>query len=101
MEWAPVDGVVQGDLWLVGESGTLARRFASTAVAGRAKTGSLDGVAAVVGYADTNACATLSFTYVVNGAASPAAGRWLQDALAGALVRSATGGPSPPTTGGR
>lgn len=71
-----------------GRDGTLARRFADTPVAGRlrAKTGSLDGVAALAGYADNTAGATLSFSYIVNGLPRGASGRASQDALAAALV---------------
>lgn len=74
-----------------GRDGTLARRFVNTPVAGRlrAKTGSLDGVAALAGYADTTAGATLSFSYIINGLPRGASGRALQDAVAAALVATA------------
>ena len=68
--------------------GTLARRFVNTPAAGRlrAKTGSLDGVAALAGYADNAAGATLTFSYIINGLPRGASGRALQDAVAAALV---------------
>src|SRR3546814_1337415 len=58
-----------GMLAVAGRDGTLARRFVGTPVAGRlrAKTGSLDGVAALGGYVDNRSGTTLAFAYVVNG----------------------------------
>lgn len=74
-----------------GRDGTLARRFVNSPAAERlrAKTGSLDGVAALAGYADDTAGATLSFSYIINGLPQGASGRELQDAVAAALVATA------------
>jgi D-alanyl-D-alanine carboxypeptidase/D-alanyl-D-alanine-endopeptidase (penicillin-binding protein 4) len=75
-------------LAVAGQDGTLARRFLGTPVAGRlrAKTGSLDGVAALGGYVDNSSGTTLAFAYVVNGLMHDSSARSLQDALAAALV---------------
>lgn len=80
-----------GMLAVAGQDGTLARRFLGTPVAGRlrAKTGSLDGVAALGGYVDNSSGTTLAFAYVVNGLAHGRSARSLQDALAAALVTTA------------
>ena len=77
-----------GRLPVAGREGTLARRFLNSPVAGRlrAKTGSLDGVAALAGYADNAGGATLSFSYIINGLPRGNSGRALQDAVATALV---------------
>src|SRR3546814_2872565 len=83
-----------GMLAVAGRDGTLARRFVGTPVAGRlrAKTGSLDGVAALGGYVDNRSGTTLAFAYVVNGLTHGSSASSLQDALAAALVSIA---PSP------
>ncbi len=80
-----------GMLAVAGQDGTLARRFVGTPVAGRlrAKTGSLDGVAALGGYVDNSSGTTLAFSYVVNGLTHGSSARSLQDALADALVTTA------------
>ena len=80
--------VFAGRLAVAGRDGTLARRFVDGPVAGRlrAKTGSLDGVAALAGYADNRGGAALSFAYIINGLPRGATGRALQDAVAAALV---------------
>ena len=82
-----VDDLIDG-LPLAGRDGTLERRFVGTPVAGRlrAKTGSLDGVAALTGRVRTETGNSLSFTYIVNGLPRHDSGRQLQDALATALV---------------
>lgn len=73
---------------VAGRDGTLAGRFVDGPVEGRlrAKTGSLDGITALAGYAETTSGATLSFAYIANGLADGVSGRSLQDAVAGALV---------------
>ena len=80
--------VLAGRLAVAGRDGTLARRFANGPAAGRlrAKTGSLDSVAALAGYADNRTGAALSFAYIINGLPHGATGRALQDAVAAALV---------------
>lgn len=80
--------VLAGRLPVAGRDGTMARRFVNGPVAGRlrAKTGSLDGVAALAGYADNRGGAALSFAYIINGLPPGATGRALQDAVAAALV---------------
>lgn len=77
-----------GRLPVAGQDGTLARRFVNAPVAGhlRAKTGSLDGVAALAGYADNTGGATLSFSFIINGLPRGGSGRALQDAVVAALV---------------
>ena len=75
-------------LAVAARDGTLERRFVGTPVAGRlrAKTGSLDGVAALTGTVRSEAGNSLAFTYIVNGLPHNESGRSLQDALATALV---------------
>lgn len=77
-----------GRLAVAGRNGTLARRFLDPPAVNRirAKTGSLEGTAALAGYVDTTSGATLAFAYVVTGLAHDASARALQDALATALV---------------
>jgi len=74
-------------LAVAGRDGTLARRFVGTPAAGRvrAKTGSLDGVAALAGYIDT-AAGTVEFAYLINELPIGQSGRTLQDRLAVALA---------------
>lgn len=78
-------------LAVAGRTGTLERRFAGLGVAGRirAKTGSLDGIVALAGYADNVHGQVLSFAYVANGLPKGAALREAQNELAVALVRLA------------
>jgi len=70
--------------------GTLRNRFVGTPVAGRlrAKTGSLDGVAALAGVAENVAGERIDFSYIVNGLPHGNSGRALQDAFAIAVVTS-------------
>lgn len=84
----PADGVVADGLPVAARAGTLERRFVGTPVAGRlrAKTGSLDGVAALVGYAAPRAGPTVAFAYLVEGIDTDAAGRRLYEELAARLV---------------
>lgn len=84
----PADGVVADGLPVAARTGTLERRFVDTPVAGRlrAKTGSLDGVAALVGYAAPLAGPTIAFAYLVEGIDTDAAGRRLYEELAANLV---------------
>ena len=68
-------------------TGTLASRFRTSPAAGRlrAKTGSLDGVAALAGFAESPA-GTLRFAWVANGIPDARTGRRLQDLVGEALV---------------
>ena len=81
------DDLIAG-LPLAGRDGTLERRFIGTPASGRlrAKTGSLDGVAALTGTVQTEAGTVLSFAYIVNRLPHHDSGRRLQDALAVALA---------------
>jgi D-alanyl-D-alanine carboxypeptidase/D-alanyl-D-alanine-endopeptidase (penicillin-binding protein 4) len=67
--------IVSG-LPVAGFSGTLSGRFGGLAEAGagliRAKTGTLDGVVALVGYFQDNSGATLVFATIVTGVAKTA-----------------------------
>lgn len=78
---------LDGRLAVAGRDGTLARRFLTTPAAGRlrAKTGSLEGTAAVAGYVDGSSGLRLSFAYIVTGLHGASA-RSQQDALGTALV---------------
>ena len=77
-------------LAVAGSTGTLARRFVGTPAADRirAKTGSLEGTAALAGYARTASGATVEFAYIVSGPSPAASHRSFQDRLALALVTS-------------
>jgi D-alanyl-D-alanine carboxypeptidase/D-alanyl-D-alanine-endopeptidase (penicillin-binding protein 4) len=81
-------GQVEGGLPVAGVTGTLARRFLGTPVSGhlRAKTGSLNNVAALAGYADTRNEGELTFAFVMNGLAIGADPVPAQRALAELLV---------------
>ena len=81
-------GEVEGGLAVAGVTGTLAQRFLDTPVSGnlRAKTGSLNNVAALAGYADTRHEGELTFAFVLNGLALRADPTPLQSALAELLV---------------
>ena len=74
-------------LAVAGQTGTLDDRFTTSPLSGklRAKTGSLDGVTALVGVADPDAPTKLRFAFVSNGAFSDAGGKALQDRLVAAL----------------
>lgn len=83
---------VRSGLPTAGQTGTLSRRFVGTSVAGKlkAKTGSLDGVASLAGYAVNTTDQTLTFAYLANGLPAALSARTLQDALATALVNEGT-----------
>lgn len=74
-------------LAVAGRSGTLVRRMAGTELEGRlrAKTGAIDGVAALTGLVDGKR--DISFAFIANGAFSDPAGRSLQERVAGLLAR--------------
>jgi D-alanyl-D-alanine carboxypeptidase/D-alanyl-D-alanine-endopeptidase (penicillin-binding protein 4) len=81
-------GAVEGGLAVAGVTGTLARRFLGSPVSGRlrAKTGSLNNIAALAGYADTRNEGELTFAFVLNGLDLLADPRPYQAALAELLV---------------
>ena len=81
-------GEVEGGLAVAGVTGTLARRFLDTPVSGRlrAKTGSLNNIAALAGYADTRNEGELTFAFVLNGLELRADPGPAQSALAELLV---------------
>lgn len=83
-------GDLSGRLAVGGRNGTVANRFTATPLVGRVrvKTGSLDGVAALAGYADNLTGTTVTFSYIVNGLPRGASGRALQDAFAAAVVET-------------
>ncbi|HET7487355.1 MAG TPA: D-alanyl-D-alanine carboxypeptidase/D-alanyl-D-alanine-endopeptidase [Acidimicrobiales bacterium] len=75
---------------VAGRDGTLAKRFAGNPAAGRlrAKTGSVDGVAALSGWVDPPPGGTaLSFSLVVNDLPRDALGRALQEQVGAILAR--------------
>jgi D-alanyl-D-alanine carboxypeptidase/D-alanyl-D-alanine-endopeptidase (penicillin-binding protein 4) len=93
-------------LSVAGETGTLERRFANTAIAGkvRAKTGTLTGVAALAGFAQATDGTEITFALLLNGDQSTQAfGLWvslLNTLLAYPDVSGlADLGPLPPTGG--
>ena len=74
-------------LAVAGVSGTLARRYRGTDLAGRVrgKTGSLDGVAGIAGYADAPG-GRVSFAIVLNGLPDGDTGRDVTDRILRALL---------------
>ena len=79
---------LDGRMAIAGVDGTLRRRFVGTVAVGnvRAKTGSIDGVSALAGYADGGA--SYSFAIVVTGLPPETSARSVHDAIALALVGS-------------
>jgi D-alanyl-D-alanine carboxypeptidase/D-alanyl-D-alanine-endopeptidase (penicillin-binding protein 4) len=69
------------------DPGTLKRRMASIKGKVRAKTGHIDGVAALSGYVETEAGDTMIFSILVNGGTSAAADR-MQDAICEILAKA-------------
>lgn len=82
-------GRIGRSLPVAARDGTLAKRYLGTPVAGRlrAKTGSLEGVAGFTGWADGRDGRSRSFSMLVNGLPTEAAGRALEDRLGAALVQ--------------
>lgn len=82
-------GPIDQGLAIAGFTGTLAKRFVDNPAKGklRAKTGSLNHVAALVGAVDGSQGTILSFTQVINNISNSAAARDLQEALGAALAR--------------
>lgn len=82
-------GPIDRGLAVAGFSGTLTKRFLDSPARGklRAKTGSLNHVAALVGRVEGGGGTVLTFTQVVNDLDNLAAGRRLQDELGTVLAR--------------
>lgn len=82
-------GPLERALPVMGESGTLRRRLRGDAAAGRvrAKTGSLNGVSSLAGFADTAGASRAVFAFVGNGLASTATGVDIGNQVAQQLVR--------------
>ena len=80
-------GSLAQGLPLAGRNGTLFRRFLGTPAAGRvrAKTGSLEGVVGLSGYATGQGGYTLAFSLLANDLPSMSAGAGLQDRVANVL----------------
>ena len=78
-------------LAVAGESGTLRNRLRGTAAAGRvrAKTGSLDGMSGLAGYADTTTGQRVVFAYIANGLPVPSSTSSVQDPFLLTLVTTA------------
>jgi D-alanyl-D-alanine carboxypeptidase/D-alanyl-D-alanine-endopeptidase (penicillin-binding protein 4) len=80
-------GVVSRSLPVAGRDGTLARRFTAGAAAGRirAKTGSLQGVTGLAGWATTTDGRSVGFALLANDLPGDGAGFGLQDRVADIL----------------
>lgn len=87
LQRAAAGGPIARGLPVAAETGTLAKRFLGTPVAGhlRAKTGSITGVASLAGFADGRD-GRFTFASVLNGIGTYADARRVQDALGAALV---------------
>ncbi len=82
-------GALERALPVMGESGTLRRRLRGDAAAGkvRAKTGSLNGVSSLAGFAETANASRAVFAFVGNGLASTSTGVDIGNQVAQQLVR--------------
>jgi D-alanyl-D-alanine carboxypeptidase/D-alanyl-D-alanine-endopeptidase (penicillin-binding protein 4) len=80
-------GVVSRSLPVAGRNGTLTRRFTAGPAAGRirAKTGSLQGVTGLAGWAATNDGRSVQFALLANDLPGDGAGFGLQDRVANAV----------------
>jgi D-alanyl-D-alanine carboxypeptidase/D-alanyl-D-alanine-endopeptidase (penicillin-binding protein 4) len=81
-------GVVSRSLPVAGRNGTLTRRFTAGPAAGRirAKTGSLQGVTGLAGWAATNDGRSVQFALLANDLPGDGAGFGLQDRVANAVT---------------
>jgi D-alanyl-D-alanine carboxypeptidase/D-alanyl-D-alanine-endopeptidase (penicillin-binding protein 4) len=82
------DGPLAQGMPLAGEDGTLARRFVGTPAAGRirAKTGSLEGVVGLSGWATARDGQPIQFSFLANGLPRGGAGPQLETRVVTALV---------------
>jgi len=80
-------GTIARGLPVAGSTGTLFHRYVGSPLAGRlrAKTGTLNGVAAFTGWLAAGQGRQVAFSYLVNGVGSEAEGRALEDRVASAL----------------
>ncbi|MEA2844704.1 MAG: hypothetical protein QOJ69_2375, partial [Actinomycetota bacterium] len=81
-------GALDKALPVAGGAGTLHRRFVNTPAAGkvRAKTGSLEGVVGLSGWASAQDGAAMAFSLLANGLPTTSAGSVLQDRVAAAVA---------------
>lgn len=88
LEREPQAGPLEAALPVMGRTGTLRRRLRGDEAQGRvrAKTGSLNGVSALAGYADTKDGRRVVFAFVGNSLASTATGVSISNQLTQALV---------------
>ena len=79
---------VEAGLPVAARTGTLYKRFVNTPAAGRlrAKTGTIEGVAALAGHVSTTGGRTLTFAYVINNLGSTRVVKPLQETLGNALA---------------
>ncbi len=84
----PIGGALESGLAVMGRTGTLRKRLKGDPAEGRvrAKTGSLNGVSSLAGFADTRNGARAVFAFVGNSLASTATGVRLGNRLAQQLV---------------
>ena len=106
LDHAGPDADLTRNLSVAGETGTLERRFANTAIAGkvRAKTGTLTGVAGLAGFAQATDGTEITFALLLNGDQSTQAfGIWVSLLTTLLAYPDVTGladlGPLPPTGG--
>jgi D-alanyl-D-alanine carboxypeptidase/D-alanyl-D-alanine-endopeptidase (penicillin-binding protein 4) len=80
-----------GDLPVAGQSGTLRKRMRGTPAVGkvRAKTGTLNDVVALAGFASTASGEDLTFSFIINGVVPTS--QTLEDQIAVALTQYGTG----------
>lgn len=85
----PVGGTLEAGLPVMGKTGTLRKRLRGDDAEGhvRAKTGSLNGVSSLAGFADTRNGGRAVFAFVGNGLSSTAIGVRVGDRIAQQLVR--------------